>query len=159
MVCNVYVLIRVSTALTALILCSSSAACTGKASVQVGDSAAEVVEEKVTWSGPEPEPERVATSADASGVPEVATPVPSDGRSVDGIEQGKRVRPVATLPGFRMLDGGVSRVFVEVTGKTTVKEARRRGLLIYRLKGVRVPERVNRLALPTSHFKYPTGNN
>jgi hypothetical protein len=64
--------------------------------------------------------------------------------------------PIVTLPGFRMLDGGQSRVFVEVTsGKVPVNESSAPLSVTYHLGGVTVPEKVNRLSLPTAHFWSP----
>ncbi len=63
--------------------------------------------------------------------------------------------PIATLPGFRMLKNGRSRVFVEISGKISVTESSDPGIVRYVLKGVRVPERVNRMWLPTDHFLTP----
>ncbi|MBI4700096.1 MAG: hypothetical protein HY744_02840 [Deltaproteobacteria bacterium] len=62
---------------------------------------------------------------------------------------------VATLPGFRMLRSGRSRVFVELSAPATVRESIAAGRLTYRLAAVRVPARVNQLALPTDYFSTP----
>lgn len=124
-------------------------ACTGKAELKVNASNEGVdTQQNVAWSGDETLEE----------TPEEATEPPedrSDGRRVDRIEEGAQSRPVATLPGFRMLEGGGSRVFVEISGRAAVKQSARPGTLIYYLEGVRVPERVNRMSLPTRHFTTP----
>ena len=65
------------------------------------------------------------------------------------------VTPTATLPGFRMLSDGRSRVFLELSGDVPMTESHQPGRLSYRFAGVRVPARVNRLALPTSYFPTP----
>jgi hypothetical protein len=63
--------------------------------------------------------------------------------------------PAATYPGFRMLEGGGSRVFVKITGKVGVAERRGKGQLIVALEGASVPSRTNRLPLDTSFFPTP----
>lgn len=65
--------------------------------------------------------------------------------------------PLATLPGFRVLPGGCSRVFLEMRGAVDVTEARAPGRLTYRLPGVRVLARTNRYDMPTDHFPTPVG--
>jgi hypothetical protein len=54
-----------------------------------------------------------------------------------------------------MLEGGKSRVFVEISGKVPVNESASDSELSLHLSGVSVPEKVNRLALPTTHFSTP----
>jgi hypothetical protein len=76
-----------------------------------------------------------------------------DGRAVEGHAGG--VLPVATLPGFHMLKNGRSRVFVEVNGRVDVVERREPWRLHYLLRNTVVPERVNRMDLPTDHFVTP----
>ncbi len=87
--------------------------------------------------------------------PQLAAPAeaPSKGRKVEGHRASGE--PTATLPGFRMFRDGTSRVFVEVNADVPVKETRAAGVLTYRFQGVRVPERVNRLDLPTQYFPTP----
>jgi hypothetical protein len=63
--------------------------------------------------------------------------------------------PAATYPGFRMLEGGGSRVFVKITGKVGVAERRGKGQLIVAFEGASVPSRTNRLPLDTSFFPTP----
>jgi len=65
--------------------------------------------------------------------------------------------PVATYPGFKMLADGTSRVFVEVSRKVDITEHKAQGRVVYRLKGVSVPIRTNRLALLTGFFASPIG--
>jgi hypothetical protein len=65
--------------------------------------------------------------------------------------------PVATYPGFRMLDGGGSRVFVNVSKKVVISEHKAQGRVTYRLQGVAAPVRTNRLPLLTSFFPTPVG--
>ena len=147
MVCNRLVC-TVRWALIALVV-----ACSGKTEVKI-NAASEGVDAQasVAWSGldtPDGGP-------DGGLAPEIdTTPERTDGRRVDRLEGGRRALPVATLPGFRMLEGGGSRVFVEISGRADVKEGTRPGAIIYYLDGVRVPERVNRLSLPTRHFTTP----
>ncbi len=70
-------------------------------------------------------------------------------------KDAKVTGPVATYPGFRMLDGGASRVFVTLSQKLTVTEHKAEGKLTYRISGVQVPTRTNRLALLTTFFATP----
>ncbi len=63
--------------------------------------------------------------------------------------------PIVTLPGFRMLDSGMSRVFVEVSGKVPTNEAETANSVTVHLSGVSVPEKVNRMVLPTWSFWTP----
>jgi len=65
--------------------------------------------------------------------------------------------PVATYPGFRMLDGGASRVFVSVSKKVPISEHKAQGRVTYRLQGVAAPVRTNRLPLLTNFFPTPVG--
>jgi hypothetical protein len=61
--------------------------------------------------------------------------------------------PIATLPTFEVLADGRSLVTVQVSGKTTATEQKAEGRLVYALKGVQVPARVNRMPLPTQNFE------
>ncbi len=54
-----------------------------------------------------------------------------------------------------MLDGGGSRVFVTLSKKVGVTEHKAQGKLTYRIQGVRVPTRTNRLPLVTTFFSTP----
>ena len=63
--------------------------------------------------------------------------------------------PAATFPGFRLLEGGGSRVFVKIEGKVGVTERRGRGQFVVALLGVSVPSRNDRRPLDTSFFPTP----
>ncbi len=63
--------------------------------------------------------------------------------------------PLVTYPGFRMLDAGQSRVFVDISGKPGMNESRTNTAITFHLSGVTVPEKVNRMVLPTGHFWSP----
>jgi hypothetical protein len=63
--------------------------------------------------------------------------------------------PIATLPGFEMLPGGGSRLFVELTQQVRVEERRSRGKLVYVLHGAHVAVRNNENPLVTIHFNTP----
>ena len=63
--------------------------------------------------------------------------------------------PVATLPGFEMLPGGGSRMFVQLTQSVPVEEKKAAGSITYVLKGARVLKRNNQNALVTVHFNTP----
>jgi len=69
--------------------------------------------------------------------------------------KGKASTRTATYPGFRMFADGSSRVFLEVYGHVDVQESTEDGVMKFRFRGVNVPERVNRLPLPTNHFETP----
>jgi hypothetical protein len=103
----------------------------------------------------------------ATPVPRTARPAPGPKRPVaaekDTPRRGKKrqgVRrdpfgPVATFPGFRIMEGGSSRVFVRISSKVEVTEHRGQGQIVYRLRGAGVPSRTNRLPLDTSFFATP----
>ncbi|MFO0762413.1 MAG: hypothetical protein U0359_38595 [Byssovorax sp.] len=63
--------------------------------------------------------------------------------------------PIAGSPGFRMLEGGVTRIFVEVSRKVDVTENKAKGRVVYHLKGAQAPTRTNRLPLLTGFFATP----
>jgi hypothetical protein len=65
--------------------------------------------------------------------------------------------PVANSPGFQVLTGGVSRVWVEISQKVEITEHKAEGRIAYRMKGVSVPTRTNRLPLETMFFQTPVG--
>ena len=65
--------------------------------------------------------------------------------------------PIATYPGFRVLQDGKSRVWVEVDRKVEVTEHKAQGQVVYRLKGASAPTRTNRLPLITGWFASPVG--
>jgi hypothetical protein len=71
------------------------------------------------------------------------------------VKDGPITGPVATYPGFRMLDGGGSRVLVTLSKKVNVTEHKAEGKLTYRIRGVTVPTRTNRLPLLTAFFSTP----
>ncbi|HVK63115.1 MAG TPA: hypothetical protein VM694_01505 [Polyangium sp.] len=65
--------------------------------------------------------------------------------------------PVANSPGFQILAGGASRVSVEISQKVDITEHKAEGRIAYRMKGVSVPTRTNRLPLETTFFQTPVG--
>ena len=77
------------------------------------------------------------------------------GKKKKGPQDMKVTGPVATYPGFRMLDGGGSRVLVSLSKKATVTEHKSEGKLTYRIQGVQVPTSTNRLPLLTGFFATP----
>ncbi len=87
-------------------------------------------------------PESMPTSTDKAG--KEAAPTKPAGSVV-----------VVTMPGFRVFSDGSSRVYVHVSGRAKIVEKKDKGKLRYHLSGVTVPERVNRMALPTGHFGTP----
>ncbi len=60
--------------------------------------------------------------------------------------------PVASYPGFRMLENGGTRVFLEVDRKVDVTEHKAPGRVVYRLQGTAAPAEVNRLPMLSSYF-------
>ncbi|MBK8259048.1 MAG: hypothetical protein IPK82_41120 [Polyangiaceae bacterium] len=70
-------------------------------------------------------------------------------------KDGPITGPIATYPGFRMLDGGGSRVLVTLSKKVTIAEIKGQGKITYRIQGVQVPTRTNRLPLLTTFFSTP----
>jgi hypothetical protein len=61
-------------------------------------------------------------------------------------------QPEVTFPGFDVLPDGRSVVTVQVSGNTDVTEQKSEGRLVYFLRGVSVPEKVNRLPLVSTNF-------
>jgi hypothetical protein len=119
---------------------------------------------------------KVEAQADADGVrgsaevgDETAGAAPSEswgaGEGPPPAEAGRAVQPsvegdaraLATLPGFRMFRDGSSRVFVEVLGRVPVTEEKAERRVVIHLRGVQVPEKVNKMDLPTTHFSTPVG--
>jgi hypothetical protein len=60
---------------------------------------------------------------------------------------------LATMPGFRLMRDGSSSVYVEVLGRVPVQQSRTQQRMVIHLPGVKVPEKVNKMDLPTTHFK------
>ncbi len=117
----------------------------GKAEVKVGtkDGAFKELDEPTTWDN---EGTQLDGPNDLSGKVYA--------RRVEG-HKGQAQHNTATYPGFRMFADGSSRVFLEVFGRVDVQEAKEDGVMKFRFQGVNVPERVNRLPLPTNHFETP----
>ena len=70
-------------------------------------------------------------------------------------KDGPVTGPIATYPGYRMLDGGGSRVLVTLSQKVAITEHKAEGKLTYTIAGVHVPTRTNRLPLLTGFFSTP----
>ena len=60
--------------------------------------------------------------------------------------------PLVTFPSFEVLTDGRSVVTVQVSGPTEVSEQKNQGRIVYFLRGVGVPEKVNRLPLVSANF-------
>ena len=94
--------------------------------------------------------------------PSVSTPAATKAPAKKA-KKGKKARKrdpkaaVASSPGFQVLSGGVSRVWVEISEKVTITEHKAEGRITYRMKGVSVPTRTNRLPLETMFFQTPVG--
>jgi hypothetical protein len=63
--------------------------------------------------------------------------------------------PVATFPGFRLLEDGSTRVYVEISHRVPVAEHKAEGRIAYRIKGAAVPTQNNLRALDTQFFDTP----
>ncbi|UQA55115.1 AMIN domain-containing protein [Polyangium aurulentum] len=63
--------------------------------------------------------------------------------------------PVATFPGFRILEDGSTRVYVEISDRVPVAEHKAEGRIAYRIQGAAVPTRNNLRALDTQFFDTP----
>lgn len=59
------------------------------------------------------------------------------------------------MPGFQMLDGGGSRLFVRLSGPVPVDVQKGKSSLTFVLKGAHVASRNNLRALETVHFNTP----
>lgn len=102
------------------------------------------------------------TSADPTPPAPSAKP---DARPSAPARRGKRARrpeppanaPVATYPGFRMLDSGASFVWLEVSRRVEVAETKSPTRLVYRLKGAITRSRNNLRPLVTDFFRSPVG--
>jgi hypothetical protein len=64
-------------------------------------------------------------------------------------------KPIATYPGFRMLRGGRSEVWLRVSQPVMVKEKRSRRRVVYFMPSVQVGVRNNTNPLVTTHFNSP----
>lgn len=100
-------------------------------------------------AAPAPAGAKPAAKAPAAAPPKARAPKKK--KEKDGPITG----PIATYPGFRMLDGGGSRVLVTLSKKVNVTEHKSEGKVTYRIQGVSVPTRTNRLPLLTAFFSTP----
>jgi hypothetical protein len=108
-----------------------------------------------------------AKAAPKSGAPAATAPAKTAAgtKSKGGAAAGKKKKkknkdapitgPIATYPAFRMLDGGASRVSVVLSKKVGITEQKAKGKVSYRIQGMQVPTRTNRLALITTFFSTP----
>ncbi len=131
--CNSLVVVRSKWLSLSLVLALTGWGCKASFSVNVNDAENEPSDSEVGTDDP----------GDAEG----------RGRSIES--HSSDATPTVTLPGFRMFEDGTSRVFMEVSADVPVSESKNHWQLSYRFAGVRVPERVNRLPIPTTHFKSP----
>ncbi|MEZ4299429.1 MAG: hypothetical protein R3B70_31045 [Polyangiaceae bacterium] len=109
---------------------------------------------------PSPPPPKPSAPAPAKKTAAAATAAPPVKRaaSVARAKKGKRAPdggPIVTYPGFRMLDGGGSRVLVTIDKKVAITESKAEGKLTYHIPGAQVPTRTNRLPLVTTFFDTP----
>ncbi|MSP26021.1 MAG: hypothetical protein EXR75_12845 [Myxococcales bacterium] len=100
--------------------------------------------------------EQLADDSKATKKADVAPVDDSSGaEDAEAPAEGPAGQAMVTLPGFRMLASGGSRVFVQLSHRTTINETETPASVTYRLVDVAVPEKVNRLSLPTTHFLTP----
>src|SRR3954469_25117630 len=128
-------------------------ALTGACLLLAADAAAET---------PAPAPVAQKTPAPPNGARPAPKAQPKKAVAARRKSKGDKAPPVitgavASSPGFRMLEEGKSRVFVEVSQKVEVTEQKARGRVIYQLRGASVPVRNSRLPLLTSFFATPVG--
>lgn len=110
----------------------------------------------------------LAADDDAYGDPsaEPTPPAPTakpDAKPSPPAKRGKRARkpeppanaPVATYPGFRMLDSGASFVWLELSRRVDVAETKTPARLVFRLKGAITRSRNNLRPLITDFFRSP----
>ena len=127
------------------------------------------------WAQPEPPvtrgdpaPAPAASAASANPAPAAAPADRPDGQleraaamALSRQARKRRVKPakfdvIATYPGFRMLEGGASRVELELSKAfPEITELRAEGRVTYRMQGVGAPISNNRRALLTSFFRTP----
>src|SRR4051794_4720048 len=100
----------------------------------------------------------------AKAPPPARAPVPARApRRFVPAPRGKRHRmghassgaPVATSPGFYRLDGGSTRVVVEVNRKVDISENRAQGRIVYRIRGTEVLQHNSGLPLLTGFISTP----
>ncbi len=94
-------------------------------------------------------------AAPAVAEPRPAKPTPAAKAHKRSHKKPRPGSPIAAYPGFRMLDDGRSRVFVELSASVPVEERRAQGTLTYILKGARIAARNNRNALIPTAFETP----
>jgi hypothetical protein len=106
---------------------------------------------------------KAATGKSPAAAPSAAARPKVAGKSARrGQRQTKRVQaalasnaPIATLPAFRLLEDGSTRITVEVSRKVAVTEHKAQGRVVYSLAGVAVPGHNTLLPLPTGFFRTP----
>ncbi len=134
----------------------ASACGAGKPDPKLFDSKMDLRDSESTSS---PSPQQSDDQPGANNAPLVRPKLQTERpakKGEDDIESAPQVGPpIVTLPGFRMLDGGQSRVFVEVSGKVPTNETSTDKSVTIHLTGVMVPEKVNRMVLPTWGFYTP----
>jgi len=106
-----------------------------------------------------PKPAPIAPAAKSPAAAKPVAAATTKPKAVAGKKKKKQdapiTGPIATYPGFRMLDGGGSRVSVALSKKVTVTEHKAEGKLTYRIQGMQVPTRNNRRPLLTTFFTTP----
>lgn len=95
--------------------------------------------------------------APAPRKPGYQSPVPPAKQAIARSGRGRKAGPtwngpVASYPGFRMLEGGGTRVFLGVDRKVDVTEHKAPGRIIYRMAGTMAPANTNRLPILSSYF-------
>lgn len=95
-----------------------------------------------------PVPFVAAPASSAAPAPEPPAAVATRGKKVD-------TRAVVSVPSFRMLANGSSRIFVQAMRKIDVVQHDPAGYLVYVIKDARVPLLNNRYPLITQYFNTP----
>ncbi len=151
-------------ALRRLVLLASLAGALLPGAAFADDSAPAAPPAEAPAATPEPVTPPEPAAAPASQVAtEAAAPKQQAAPKKDTTRRSRKARrqpltwsgPVATLPSFRVLPDGRTRIVVRVTGNIDVGEARTDLRAVYLLRGVGTIARENRLPLLTSYFRSP----
>src|SRR5262245_1281862 len=93
-----------------------------------------------------------AAQTDTSGGTAIVTPVKKKAKSPKKMALANPDGPLTSFVGFRTLDDGSTRIYVDVAASVPVDEKRENGVLHYLLKGARVASRNATNWLVTTHW-------
>ena len=96
-----------------------------------------------------------AAQSDATGSPSAAAVTPAKKKRPKKLVVSNPDGPLTSFVGFRTLDDGSTRVYVDVAQTVPVDEKRDTGVLHYQLKGARVASRNSTNWLVTTHWNTP----